>query len=60
MHGEVIQSLWIEPVDGAFGRNDASLNLRFVLMPRLPSATGLRPISHAILIFDPVDEVADL
>jgi hypothetical protein len=47
-------------VDDAFGGNNASLNLRFPLMPRLPSATDLSPVFYTILIFDPVNQVARL
>jgi hypothetical protein len=47
-------------MDVAIGGDDASFNLRLVLMPSLPSAADLGPISYTILVFDPQHQVASL
>ena len=42
-------------MDSIFDGDDASLDLRLVLVPRFPAAAGLSPVLDAILVFDPVN-----
>src|SRR5437762_8398139 len=60
VHRDVAQSLWIEPMNSAFGGNHARLDLRPGLMPGFPRATGLGPVRDTILILDAVDQAPPL
>src|SRR5690349_15792823 len=60
MDRHIVQSPGIEAVDGAISSDDTRTYLRLGLVPWFPLSTGLVPVLHTLLIFDPIDGVIAL